>query len=80
MNAQDIPARVRADRQLKIWEVQAKAYKGMYQNTDDLDYIADSIAVWKRYLHVATNTYRQRESERAQGEISSLEALQAGAL
>jgi len=80
MNAQDIPARVRADRQLKIWEVQAKAYKGMYQNTDDLDYIADSIAVWKRYLHMATNTYRQRESERAKDEIGSLEALQAGAL
>ncbi|MBJ94287.1 MAG: hypothetical protein CMP23_07375 [Rickettsiales bacterium] len=80
MNAQDIPARVRADRQLKIWEVQAKAFKGMYQSTDDLDYIADSIAVWKRYLHMSTNTYRQRESERAQREIDSLLQLQAGAL
>ncbi len=80
MNAQDIPARVRADRQLKIWEVQAKAYKGLYQSTDDLDYIADSIAVWKRYLHMANNTYRQRESDRAEREINSLESLQAGAL
>jgi hypothetical protein len=80
MNAQDIPARVRADRQLKIWEVQAKAYKGLYQSTDELDYIADSIAVWKRYLHMAENTYRQRESERATTEIAALEALQGGAL
>ena len=80
MNAQDIPARVRADRQLKIWEVQAKAYKGLYQSTDDLDYIADSIGVWRRYLHMASNTYRQREAQRAEDEIDNLEALQAGAL
>ena len=80
LNAQDIPARVRADRQLKIWEVQAKAFKGMYQSTDELDYIADSIAIWKRYQHMARNTYRQRESDRAEKEIQSLEALQAGAL
>ncbi len=80
MNAQDIPARVRADRQLKIWEVQAKAYKGLYQSTDELDYIAHSIAVWKRYKHMAENTYRQRESDHAAKEIRSLEALQSGAL
>jgi len=80
MNAQDIPARVRADRQLKIWEVQAKAYKGLYQSTDDLDYIADSIAVWKRYKHMAESTYRERESDRAEREIRSLEVLQSGAL
>jgi hypothetical protein len=80
LNAQDIPSRIRTDRQLKIWEVQAKAYKGLYQGTENLDYIEDSIAVWKRYQHLAQNTYRQREAERAEGEIRALGELKDGAL
>ena len=80
LNAQDIPARIRTDRQLKIWEIQAKSYKGLYQGTENLDYIDDSIAVWKRYRHLAENTYRQREAERAEGEIRELSELKDGAL
>jgi len=80
LNAQDIPSRIRTDRQLKIWEVQAKAYKGLYQGSENLDYIDDSVAVWKRYRHLAQNTYRQREAERAEGEIRALEELKDGAL
>ncbi|HCP46757.1 MAG TPA: hypothetical protein DIU15_11985 [Deltaproteobacteria bacterium] len=80
MHAQDIPSRIRTDRQLKIWEVQAKAYKGMYQATDNLDYVADSIAVWERYRHMARNTYREREIARADREIRGLESLKRGAL
>jgi len=80
MHAQDIPSRIRTDRQLKIWEVQAKAYKGMYQVTDNLDYVADSIVVWERYRHMATNTYREREIDRAEREIRNLESLKRGAL
>jgi hypothetical protein len=80
LNAQDIPSRIRTDRQLKIWEVQAKAYKGLYQGTENVDYLDDSIAVWKRYRHLAENTYRQREAERADGEIRALGELKEGAL
>ncbi len=80
LNAQDIPARIRTDRQLKIWEIQAKSYKGLYQGSENLDYIDDSIAVWKRYQHLAENTYRQREAERAEGEIRELGELKDGAL
>jgi hypothetical protein len=80
LNAQDIPSRIRTDRQLKIWEIQAKAYKGLYQASENLDYIDDSISVWKRYRHLAENTYRQREAERAEGEIRELADLKDGAL
>jgi len=80
LNAQDIPQRVRTDRQLKIWEVQAKAYKGLYQSSENLDYIDDSIAVWKRFSHLARNTYRQREAEKADQAIRSLQDLRDGAL
>ena len=79
-NAQDIPSRIRTDRQLKIWEVQAKAYKGLYQSTEDLDYIDNSIVVWKRYLTMAKNTYRQREADQAGDEIRALTDLARGAL
>lgn len=80
LHAQDIPSRIRTDRQLKIWEIQAKAYKGLYQGSENLDYLDDSIAVWKRYRHLAQNTYRQREAERADGEIRALTELKDGAL
>jgi len=80
LHAQDIPSRIRTDRQLKIWEVQAKAYKGLYQGSENLDYLDDSIAIWKRYRHLAQNTYRQREAERADGEIRALSELKDGAL
>jgi tetratricopeptide (TPR) repeat protein len=79
-NAQDIPSRIRTDRQLKIWEVQAKAYKGLYQNTENLDYIDNSIVVWKRYLNMAKHTYRQREADQAGDEIRALNDLARGAL
>ncbi|GEM_PF-1108818 len=79
-NAQDIPSRIRTDRQLKIWEVQAKAYKGLYQATENLDYIDDSIVVWKRYLNMAQHTYRQREADQAGDEIRALTDLARGAL
>ena len=79
-NAQDIPSRIRTDRQLKIWEVQAKAYKGLYQVTENLDFIDDSIVVWKRYLNMAKHTYRQREADQAGDEIRALSDLARGAL
>lgn len=80
LHAQDIPSRIRTDRQLKIWEVQAKAYKGLYQMTENTDYIDDSIAVWKRHRQMAQNTYRQREAEKADDAIRTLRDLRDGAL
>ena len=80
LHAQDIPQKVRTDRQLKIWEVQAKAYKGLYQTSENPDYIDDSVSVWKRYKNLAINTYRQREADRAESEIRALQELAAGAL
>jgi hypothetical protein len=80
LHAQDIPSRIRTDRQLKIWEIQAKSYKGLYQSSENLDFIDDAVAVWKRYRHMAQSTYRQREAEKADGEIQSLLDLKGGAL
>ncbi len=80
LHAQDIPSRIRTDRQLKIWEVQAKAYKGLYQVTENLDYLDDAIAVWKRHRQMAQNTYRQREAEKADDAIRALRDLRDGAL
>ncbi|MCO4768779.1 MAG: serine/threonine protein kinase [Deltaproteobacteria bacterium] len=80
LHAQDIPARSRTDRQLKIWEIQAKSYKGLYQGTENLDYLSDAIAVWKRYRHMANNTYRPREATRAEDAIAALQDLSEGAL
>ena len=80
LHAQDIPARSRTDRQLKIWEIQAKAYKGLYQGTENLDYLSDAIAVWKRYQHLANNTYRPREATRAEEAIAALQDLSEGSL
>ena len=80
LHAQDIPARSRTDRQLKIWEIQAKSYKGLYQATENLDYLSDAIAVWKRYRHMANNTYRPREATKADEAIVALQDLSEGAL
>lgn len=80
LHAQDIPSRSRTDRQLKIWEIQAKSYKGLYQQTENMDYIADAIAVWKRYRHMANNTYRSREASTADDAIRALQDLSEGAL
>lgn len=79
-HAEDIPSRIRTDRQLKIWEVQAKAHKGLYQGSENLDFLRDAISVWKRYQNLATNTYRQRDAERAEKEIQALERLSKEAL
>lgn len=80
LHAQDIPARSRTDRQLKIWEIQAKSYKGLYQSTENLDYLSDAIAVWKRYRHMANNTYRPREATQADEAIVALQDLSEGSL
>ena len=80
LHAQDIPSRIRTDRQLKIWEVQAKAYKGLYQTTENTDFLDDAIAVWKRHRQMAQNTYRQREAEKADDAIRALRDLRDGAL
>ena len=78
--AQDIPKKIRNDRLLRILEIQAKAHKGRYQKSDNLDYIEDAIVVWKRYRTIAENTYRARETDKAEKEIRALVELRAGAL
>ncbi|MEE2828704.1 MAG: hypothetical protein VX498_05925, partial [Myxococcota bacterium] len=78
--AQDIPKKIRNDRLLRILELQAKAHKGRYQKSDNLDYIEDAIVAWKRYRTIAENTYRTREADKADKEIRALVELRAGAL
>jgi hypothetical protein len=80
LNAQDIPSKVRSDRQLKIWEIQANSYKGLYQASDELDYLDDAVVIWRRYRQLADKVYRPRDVERADTEMARLQTLIEGAL